>query len=89
MENIEIIEEAKVHKQEEIEAQPEEAPQQPAFGLEDILGTVMGGGQPAKGKKAKKSEAQKMAEKAVSQAANTAAREVTKGIMRGIFGQMK
>ena len=30
-----------------------------------------------------------MVEKAASQAMNTAAREVTKGIMRGIFGQMK
>ena len=67
----------------------QEEPAQPAFGLGDIIGTVMGGGQPAKGKRAKKSETQKMAEKAVSQAANTAAREVTKGIMRGIFGQMK
>jgi hypothetical protein len=30
-----------------------------------------------------------MVEKAATQAANTAAREVTKGIMRGLFGQMK
>jgi hypothetical protein len=92
----EAIEEA-IEQNHEVPAEPapqaeepaQEAPQQPAFGLGDILGTVMGGGQPAKGKKAKKSETQKMAEKAVSQAANTAAREVTKGIMRGIFGQMK
>ena len=72
------------------EAPAQEAPEEkPAFGLGDILGTVMGGGQPAKGKRAKKSQTQKMAEKAASQAANTVAREVTKGIMRGIFGQMK
>ena len=72
------------------EAPAQEAPQEkPAFGLGDIIGTVMGGSQPAKGKRAKKSETQKMAERAASQAANTVAREVTKGIMRGIFGQMK
>ena len=67
----------------------ESAPEQPAFGLGDILGTVLGGGQQTTGKRAKKSETQKMAERAASQAANTVAREVTKGIMRGIFGQMK
>ena len=72
------------------EAPAQETPQEkPAFGLGDIIGTVMGGSQPAKGKRAKKSETQKMAERAASQAANTVAREVTKGIMRGIFGQMK
>ena len=92
----EAIEEAIEQRQEApVEVTPQasepsqEAPAQPAFGLGDIIGTVMGGGQPAKGKRAKKSEAQKMAERAVSQAANTAAREVTKGIMRGILGQMK
>lgn len=92
----EAVEQAIEQKQETpVEITPQEsepskeAPAQPAFGLDDILGTVLGGGQPAKGKRAKKSEAQRMAEKAVSQAANTAAREVTKGIMRGIFGQMK
>lgn len=62
---------------------------QPAFGLGDIIGTVMGGGQPTTGKKTKKSASQKAVEKAASQAMNTAAREVTKGIMRGLFGQMK
>ena len=92
----EAVEEAMVQNQEapaEITPQSsepaQEAPAQPAFGLGDIIGTVLGGGQPASGKKAKKSETQKMMEKAATQAANTAAREVTKGIMRGIFGQMK
>ncbi|WP_298501040.1 helicase HerA-like domain-containing protein [uncultured Methanobrevibacter sp.] len=89
----EIIEEVKAQ-----EPAPEvvpEAPQQeaPAQGAEsvlgDLLGTVLGGGQPAGGKKTKKSAQQKMVEKAATQAMNTAAREVTKGIMRGIFGQMK
>lgn len=95
-EDIQIIEEAKAQRQEVPESQTpaeeapqEEAPQQPAFGLGDIIGTVMGGGQPQKGRRAKKSEAQKMAERAASQAANTVAREVTRGIMRGLFGQMK
>ena len=88
----EAVEEAIEQNQESPveEAPAQEAPEEkPAFGLGDILGTVMGGGQPAKGKRAKKSQTQKMAEKAASQAANTVAREVTKGIMRGIFGQMK
>lgn len=93
----EIIEEAIEQKQEVPvqqtpveEAPAQEAPQQqPAFGLGDIIGTVMGGAQQTSGKRAKKSEAQKMAERAASQAANTVAREVTKGIMRGLFGQMK
>lgn len=80
-----IIEEVKVQNKEQSEAQNN----QPAFGLGDILGTVLGGQQPANGKKAKKSPQQKMVEKAATQAMNTAAREVTKGIMRGIFGQMK
>ena len=87
-ENIEIIEEAKVQKQEEIEAQPEEAPQQPAFGLEDILGTVMGAPKTKKGRP-RKSTQQKVVEKAATQAVGTVTREVTKGIMRGLLGQMK
>ena len=86
---IEESHEAPAEPAPQVEEPAQEAPAQPAFGLGDILGTVLGGGQPANGKKAKKSETQKMAEKAVAQAANTAAREVTKGIMRGIFGQMK
>ena len=86
---IEQSHEAPAEPAPQVEEPAQEAPAQPAFGLGDILGTVLGGSQPAKGKKAKKSETQKMAEKAVAQAANTAAREVTKGIMRGIFGQMK
>ena len=86
---IEESHEAPAEPAPQVEEPAQEAPAQPAFGLGDILGTVLGGSQPAKGKKAKKSETQKMAEKAVAQAANTAAREVTKGIMRGIFGQMK
>ena len=88
----EVLEEAIEQKQEvPAEAAPQsEAPaQQQGFGLGDILGTVLGGQQQTKGKRAKKSETQVMAEKAVTQAANTAAREVTRGIMRGIFGQMK
>lgn len=87
----EAVEQAIEQKQEApAETAPQaEEPAQPAFGLGDILGTVMGGGQQTKGKRAKKSETQKMAERAVAQAANTAAREVTRGIMRGIFGQMK
>jgi hypothetical protein len=86
---IEQSHEAPAEPAPQVEEPAQEASAQPAFGLGDILGTVLGGSQPAKGKKAKKSETQKMAEKAVAQAANTAAREVTKGIMRGIFGQMK
>lgn len=94
----EIIEDAKVEveNQEPVEESPEapeapEAPAQPGAAdvLGGILGTVLGGQQPAKGKKTKKSAQQKAIEKAASQAMNTAAREVTKGIMRGIFGQMK
>ena len=88
----EIIEEVKnqeITPEPAAEAPQAETPQQPAFGLGDIIGTVLGGQQPASGKRAKKSETQKIAEKAASQAANTVAREVTKGIMRGIFGQMK
>ena len=55
-----------------------------------ILGTVIASQtKPAKRKRTKKSDPQKMVEKAATQAANTAAREVTKGIMRGLFGQMK
>ena len=52
------------------------------------LGSVLGG-QPASGKKTKKTAQQKAVEKAATTAANTVAREVTKGIMRGLFGQMK
>lgn len=52
------------------------------------LGSVLGG-QPASGKRTKKTAQQKAVEKAATTAANTVAREVTKGIMRGIFGQMK
>ena len=89
----EIIEEVKVQEPVPAPEVPEQAPEQPTQQqgsvLDGILGTVLGGGQTSDGKKAKKSETQKMAERAVSQAANTAAREVTKGIMRGIFGQMK
>ena len=81
-----IIEEVKTQKQEA----PEEAPQQQGSVLVDILGTVIAGQtKQTKRKRTKKSEPQKMMEKAASQAMNTAAREVTKGIMRGIFGQMK
>ena len=89
----EIIEEVKAQTQEvPVEEAPvEETPQQASAGdvIGGILGTVLGGGQPAKGKKTKKTAQQKMVEKAASQAMNTVAREATKGIMRGIFGQMK
>ena len=85
----EIIEEVQLQAPEVEPAPAEEAPQQPQESvLGDILGTVMGGGQPA-GKKAKKTPQQKALERAASQAMNTAAREITKGLMRGIFGQMK
>jgi hypothetical protein len=85
-----IIEEVKAQKQEAPEPVPE-APQQPSAGgiLGDILGTVIAGQTQSAGKKTKKTAQQKMVEKAATQAMNTAAREVTKGIMRGIFGQMK
>ena len=86
-ENVEIIEEAKAQKQEEIESQPQEA-EQPAFGLDDILGTVMGAPKTKK-RRGKKTTQEKVVEKAVTQAAGTVTREVTKGIMRGLFGQMK
>ena len=88
----EIIEEVRTQAPEVEPAPVEESPEasQPQGSvLVDILGTVMGGGQPAKGKRAKKSATQKVVEKAATQAMNTATREVTKGIMRGIFGQMK
>ena len=98
----EVLEEVKAQAPsepvEEAPQQPtetaEEAPEQPnqpnaADVIGGILGTVLGGQTQTKGKRAKKSSTQKMAEKAASQAMNTAAREVTKGIMRGLFGQMK
>ncbi|MBR3112584.1 MAG: DUF853 family protein [Methanobrevibacter sp.] len=81
----EIIEEVKIQNQEA----PQEAPKQQGSVLVDILGTVIASQTKGSGKRAKKSEPQKMVERAASQAMNTAAREVTKGIMRGIFGQMK
>ena len=72
---------------EEVKTQTPEAPVQAQGSvLGDIIGGVLGGGtQSSK----KKTPQQKMVEKAASQAMNTAAREVTKGIMRGLFGQMK
>ena len=85
----EIIEEAKVEVQKQEPAQEQPQQNTAADVIGGILGTVLGGQQPASGKKAKKSTTQKAVEKAASQAMNTAAREVTKGLMRGIFGQMK
>ncbi|MDO5815700.1 MAG: DUF853 family protein, partial [Methanobrevibacter sp.] len=88
----EIIEEVKTQEIEPAPAPeaPQEAPaQQQGSVLGDIIGTVLTGGQPAGGKRTKKTAQQKAIEKAASQAMNTAAREVTKGLMRGIFGQMK
>lgn len=85
----EIIEEVKVQKQ-EIPQTAEEAPQQQGGSiLGDIIGTVLTGQTQTAGRKTKKTAQQKAIERAASQAMNTAAREVTKGIMRGIFGQMK
>jgi len=40
-------------------------------------------------KKSKKPTGNKQLEKVATTAANTVAREVTKGIIRGLFGQMK
>jgi len=96
--DMEVIEEAKVEVQAEPAPEPvqpevEEAPQQPQQGaggiLGDIIGSVLVGQTQTAGKKTKKTAQQKAIEKAASQAMNTAAREVTKGLMRGIFGQMK
>ena len=88
----EIIEEAKIQEVEPepaVEA-PQEAPAQPQGSvLGDIIGTVLTGGQPTGGKRAKKTPQQKALEKAATQVVNTAAREATRGLMRGIFGQMK
>ncbi len=82
------VEEAPV--QEESQApQTQEAPNDEGLKIGGFdLGEILGG-QPASGKKAKKSSSQKAVEKAATTAVNTAAREVTKGIMRGLFGQMK
>ncbi|WP_295600902.1 helicase HerA-like domain-containing protein [uncultured Methanobrevibacter sp.] len=92
----EVIEEVKAQTQQapapEAPVQEEaEQPQQPGAVdvIGGILGTVLAGQQQTKGKRTKKSATQKTIEKAASQAANTAAREMTKGIMRGLFGQMK
>ena len=96
--DMEVIEEAKVEVQAEpapepVQPESEEAPQQPQQGaggiLGDIIGSVLVGQTQTAGKKTKKTAQQKAIEKAASQAMNTAAREVTKGLMRGIFGQMK
>lgn len=86
-----IIEEAKVEvqKQEPVPEASEQPQQNPAV---DVIGGILGsvlGGQQSGGKKAKKTPQQKMVEKAATQAMNTVAREATKGIMRGLFGQMK
>ena len=77
----EVIEEVKAQKQ---EAPKQETPQQPAMDLGNILGSVLGGQTTSK-KRTRKSPAEKMA----TQAVNTVAREATKGIIRGLFGQMK
>ena len=67
------------------QAPSQEAPKK-GFGLEDVIGIAMEGmaGQSSKSRKTKSP-----AEKIATQAINTATREVTKGIMRGIFGNMK
>ena len=68
-----------------------EQPQQPGAAdvIGGILGTVLAGQTQTKGRRTKKTSTQKVVERAAGQMASTAAREVTKGIMRGIFGQMK
>ena len=97
----EVIEEVKAQAQqapapaEPVETvEPEAAPEQPQQpGAVDviggILGTVLAGQQQTKGGRAKKTTTQKVVERAATQAASTVTREVTKGIMRGIFGNMK
>ena len=77
----EIIKESKTQKQSKNENQT-------PFGLGDILGTVIGSQTSTNGRR-RKSSSTKVVERAASQAANTMAREVTRGIMRGLFGQMK
>ena len=93
-ETMEVIEEMKAQQDEapEVPQQqeaPAEEPQQQGSVLDGILGTVLGGGQTSGGRNAGKSDAQKMAERAATQAVNAVAREATRGIMRGLFGQMK
>ena len=77
---------------EEVPPQVEEAPQDQqgelSIGGFD-LGSILGGGQKSSGKKSKKSPQQKTVEAAATAAAGTIAREVSKGIVRGLFGQMK
>ena len=90
----EIIEEAKVEVEKQPEPEPEiEEPAQPQQNpAVDVIGGILGSvlsGQQAAGKKTKKTAQQKAIEKAATQVVNTAAREATKGIMRGLFGQMK
>ena len=72
-------------------AQPKEQPQQPGAAdvIGGIIGTVLAGQQQTRGGRAKKTTTQKVVERAATQAASTVTREVTKGIMRGIFGNMK
>ncbi|MBQ6813846.1 MAG: DUF853 family protein [Methanobrevibacter sp.] len=64
----------------------QQAPNIGGFGLDDVIGIAMGGmgGNTKKGRKTKSP-----VEKVATQVVNTAAREATKGIMRGIFGNMK
>jgi hypothetical protein len=87
----EVLEEVKAQSPPEpVEEAPEQAQQPGAVDvLGGIIGTVLAGQTQTKGGRAKKSTTQKVAERAATQAANTVAREVTKGLMRGIFGQMK
>ena len=96
----EVLEEVKAQTQQEVPQQEapvqpqEDAPEQPqqpgaADVIGGILGTVLAGQTQTKGRRTKKTSTQKVVERAAGQMASTAAREVTKGIMRGIFGQMK
>jgi hypothetical protein len=92
-ETIEVIEEAKAQQQ-EVPAEPQEPeevpePQKPGIDFGEIIGTVINSQTQTKGRRSKKTTSQKALERAATQAAGTAAREVTKGIMRGLFGQMK
>ena len=87
------LEEAKAQQQ-EVPAEPQEPeevpePQKPGIDFGEIIGTVINSQTQTKGRRSKKTTSQKALERAATQAAGTAAREVTKGIMRGLFGQMK
>jgi hypothetical protein len=89
-ETIEVIEEVKAQQQ-EVPAEPQEPeevpePQKPGIDFGEIIGTVINSQTQTKGRRSKKTTTQKAVERAVTQAAGTATREITKGLMWGIFG---